>query len=122
MVANVADQQRAATIKCNRVGLLELRLSGRSAITAESRLAGTSHCCDYTGFLVNAPHHMIRHVNKEQIACFVESDLIGLVDLGLGRRTSVSAIALLARAHYRRYLFALEIEPAHGVVIDVAEV
>jgi len=90
-VQDVADQQDSLGREGNAVRLAELRLQSRSAISRIAFLPGARYRGDDAGLTIDPADYMRRTIAKEEVARFIERDLIGLISQRRGCRSPVAA-------------------------------
>ena len=96
VIADVADVEIAAVVQGDRVRYLEPGLGGRTAVAAESRLAGSSDGADGVCLCVNSTNQVVLHLDEEHVSRRVESHLVGFIAGRVGRGTAITGVALSA--------------------------
>src|SRR5438045_8943620 len=122
VVSNVADQQRATGIEGQTVGLLELGLRGRAAVTGKSGRSVAGYCGDDLRLRLYPSADVVLHFYEEHVARFVETNFVWLVQQSLNSRTAVARVAFGSATRDRREAMRLHIEPPAAVVPDLTEV
>src|SRR5262249_48084266 len=121
-VPDVADQQPPLRVEGDAVRLAKQRFHRRPTIAFETGDTRTGDGSDRLSARVHAAHHVILHLAEIHVALAVEAHFVGLIKSRLERGPAIARISLLSTACDGRNAPGFEIEAAHAVVADLAEV
>ena len=98
MVPDIADVKIAVAAKLKAVGLLELRLSGRSSIAGIPGGSRPGDGGDDAGLPIDPPDRVVLHVGDVGVSGAVEADFVGQAEGGFEGGAAISGVAGLSGA------------------------
>ena len=98
VVADVADVEVTFGAELDAVGLVELGVFGRAAVTCVAFFAGAGEGGEDAGFHVDLANGIVDHVDDEHVALGIEAEFVGFAEGGGRGGAAVAGEADLAGA------------------------